>query len=44
MTISRWSANKIQQPLALLINIAKVLSVTLVELVEAYKDQNGNSK
>lgn len=44
MTISRWSTNKVQPSLAQLINIAKVLDVTLDELVEPYKEQNGNSR
>lgn len=44
MTISRWSTNKVQPSLAQLINIAKVLDVTLDELVEPYKEQDGNSK
>ena len=44
MTISRWSTNKVQPSLAQLIDIAKVLDVTLDELVEPYKEQNGNSR
>ena len=37
MTVSRWSTNKMQPPVAQLINIAKILDVTLEDLVKPYK-------
>lgn len=37
MTVSRWSTNKMQPSLAQFINIAKILDVTLEDLVEPYK-------
>ena len=37
MTVSRWSTNKMQPSVAQLINIAKLLEVTLEDLVEPYK-------
>lgn len=37
MTVSRWSTNKMQLSVAQLINIAKLLEVTLEDLVEPYK-------
>lgn len=39
MTMSRWVTNKMQPSLAQLINIAKILDVTLEDLVEPYKDK-----
>lgn len=37
MTVSRWSTNKMQPSVAQFINIAKILDVTLEDLVEPYK-------
>ncbi|SQH73036.1 Predicted transcriptional regulator [Porphyromonas crevioricanis] len=40
MTVSRWSTNKVQPSVTQLINIAKILDITLDELVEPYRDKN----
>lgn len=37
MTVSRWSTNKMQPSVVQFINIAKILDVTLEDLVEHYK-------
>ena len=37
MTVPRWSTNKMQPSVAQFINIAKILDVTLEDLVEPYK-------
>lgn len=42
MTISRWSTNKMQPSVAQLINIAKILDVTLEDLVEPYRSTDGD--
>lgn len=37
MTVSRWTTNKTQPPVSQLIEIAKLLDVTLEDLMEPYK-------